>query len=79
MSVVPGRYLRREAAQARSAHSKGELTYTAAWSFEPRTRKQLRQILPGIGEIIAAVEREGWIHVDTQQLFSSVLLHFVQA
>jgi hypothetical protein len=79
MSIVPGRYLRREAAAARAARQRGDGVYTAAWSFEPRNRRQLRAILPAVGEIIAAVEKEGWVHVETEQLFSNVFLHFIRA
>lgn len=68
--------MRREVASARAAWQRGDSEYATIWSFEPRNQRQVQTVLAAVGEIIAAVEREGWVHVDTTQLFGQVGLHF---
>lgn len=54
------------------------MAYTSVWSFEPKNQRQVRVVMAAVGEIIAAVEREGWLHVDSDQFFSNVYMHFVR-
>jgi hypothetical protein len=79
MSVTKGRHLRQFAAEARTAHAAGETTFVTGMELTRSGIVRPDRALRGLREVIAAVEKEGWQHVDTRQILTEVEIYFVRA
>ncbi|MGW7582377.1 hypothetical protein ACWGKU_15270 [Kitasatospora sp. NPDC054768] len=76
--VMKGRYLRQFAAEAREAREQGEQYFVTGVELSRAGMIRPDRALKGLDEVIEAVERVGWRHVDTQQVLTRFTLYFVR-
>lgn len=78
MTVMKGKYLREFTAQARAAYKNGDQMFATGMHVEPHGMRRPDRLLVGLREAVAAIENEGWVHIETRNLITSIQLLFAR-